>query len=114
MKQIDDLSVLVKVTVTNYGLISSYTDEVKLVMQEGDMSSYNGKVVVQYPRLIPIGFFFLKKFRYSLPVIASGATYVFSTTWVPSAKFGGYFYALSLLSIDGSISNIVALPLYLF
>ena len=49
MKQLDEMSVTVLVTVTNYGAIFSSPDEVKIVLQEGDVSGYNGELVLQYP-----------------------------------------------------------------
>ena len=48
MKQLDDMSVTVLVTVTNYGTINSSPSEVTIVLQEGDISGYNGELVLQY------------------------------------------------------------------
>jgi hypothetical protein len=49
LSHMDDTTVVLKVTVTNTGVIGSSADDFNITIQEGDYYGYSGPIAVQYP-----------------------------------------------------------------
>lgn len=54
MEQLDDSSVMVTITVQNFGMISADADQVSIVVKEGDDYEFYGDSIVQYHFLLSL------------------------------------------------------------